>query len=208
MYWYWVDKVRSNVVCLYWFSVLLWYSSLFQFVRFSIFSFFSFFTPGTRRHGIREYASKLYAFFPKSLLTVSETANLPSKIIICPSSVLTFFVNFSVSSFCYFFSSSRSSDIAGSVICRFLSLGTSCRCAVVWPVVFVGGVAVILDLLFFFPETMVFVVSELFPEKIASSFASCHATHPPSKRTRVQFVDSIMNSITRLKLNKLELRMN
>ena len=117
------------------------------------------------RHGLREYVSKSSAFFSKSLLTVSETANLPSKIIICPSSVLTFFVNFSISSFCFFTCYSRfvcrsSSDIAGLVICRFSSLGTGCHCAVVWPVIFIG-VAVILDLLLF-PETMVFVGFDYF----------------------------------------------
>ena len=67
----------------------------------------------------------------------------------------------------------------------FLSLGTGCRCAVVWSVVFVG-VAVTLDLLFLFPETMVFVVFELFREKIASSFGFCHATRPPSTRTHAE----------------------
>ena len=68
---------------------------------------------------------------------------------------------------------------------RFSSLGKSCRCAVVWPVVFVG-VAVGLDLLFLFPESVDFVVFSLFCEKIASRFAFCHATRLSSKRTRAE----------------------
>ena len=43
------------------------------------------------RHGGREYASKSSAVFSQKF-TVSVTANLPSKNIICPSSVLTFFL--------------------------------------------------------------------------------------------------------------------
>ena len=38
---------------------------------------------------------------------------------------------------------------------------------------------------FFFPEIMVFVVFELFHEKLAS-FAFCHATRPPFTRTCVK----------------------
>ena len=78
-------------------------------VRFSICSFFSFFESVPLSHLL---------FFSKCLLTVSVTANLPSKNIICPSSVLIFFIKFSVSSFCFFTCSSRfvwrsSSDISG-----------------------------------------------------------------------------------------------
>ena len=144
------------------FQFFIRYSSQFQFVNDGfcqvLHIFFSFFTPDTMRHGLREYASKSSAFFSKRLLTVSVTANLPSKDIMCSSCVLTFFTNFSISSFCFFTFSSRfvwrsSSDIAGFVISKFLLLGRGCRCAVVWAGAFVG-VAVGLDLLFLFPETL------------------------------------------------------
>ena len=178
MYWYWVDKVQFCAICLYWFSVLLW---VFQsvpvcqgwFLSGSPYFHFFLFSHLTLWGTVFESMPLSHLLsFSKSLLTVCETANLPSKIIISLSSVLTFFVNFSISSFCFFTCSSRfvwrsSSDIAGSVICGFSSFGTGCRRAVVRSAVFVG-VAVILDLLFLFPETMVFVVFELFHEKIAS----------------------------------------
>ena len=77
------------------FQFLFGYSSLPQFVndgfcQFPIFFFFSFFTPDTTRYGLQEHTSKSSAFFPKSLLTVSVTVNLPFKNIMCSSSVLTF----------------------------------------------------------------------------------------------------------------------
>ena len=40
--------------------------------------------------------------------------------------------------------------------------------------------------LFLFPETMVFVVFELFREKVVSSFAFCQATRPSFTRTRFE----------------------
>ena len=67
----------------------------------------------------------------------------------------------------------------------FLSLGMCCHCVVVVVSFVFVGVAVILDLLFLFPETMVFVVFKLFCEKIAISFGPCHATRLPSTRTHV-----------------------
>ena len=74
------------------------YSSLFQFVNDGfcqvLHIFFSFFTPDTMRHGLREYASKSSAFSSKKLLTVSVTSNLPSKNIMCSSSVLTYLLIF------------------------------------------------------------------------------------------------------------------
>ena len=150
------------------FQFFFGYSSLSMMgsVRFSIFSFFCFFTLDTMRHGLREHVFKSSALFSKRLLTVSVTDNLPSKNIIWFSSVLDFLVNFSISSFYFFTYSSRfvwrsSSDIAGTVICRFSSLWRGCRCAVVLPVVFVG-VAVRLDLHFLFPESIVFVVFDYF----------------------------------------------
>ena len=154
------------------------YSSLFQFVNDGfcqvLHIFFSFFTPDTMRHGLREYASKSSAFSSKRLLTVSVTSNLPSKNIMCSSSVSTFFTNFSISSFCFFSFSSKfvwwsSSDIAGSVISRFLLLGRGCQCAVVWAGAFVG-VAVGLDLLFLFPETLF-----LFQSWLMLIIMSCNA---------------------------------
>ena len=61
------------------------------------------------RHGFRKYALHgiCFFFFSKSLLTASGTATLPSKNFIFSSSVLTFFIHFSIISFCCFTCSSR-----------------------------------------------------------------------------------------------------
>ena len=108
--------IRSgSVQCVYSdFQFFFGYSSLFQFVNdgfcqvFYVFIYF-FLTPDTMRHGFRKYAlhDKCFFFFSKSLQTVSVTATLPSKNFICSSSVLTFFIHFSIISFCCFTCSSR-----------------------------------------------------------------------------------------------------
>ena len=153
-------------------------------VRFSMFSFifFSHLTRWGMVFGSMPYTTNAF-FFSKSLKTVSVTATLPSKIFICSSSVLTFFIHFSIISFCCFTCSSRyvwrsSSDIAGSVIFRFSSLGRDSRCAVFWPVAFVG-VVVGLDLLSLLPETKVFIVFDHFVRRqlVVLLFIMLHVRH-------------------------------
>ena len=180
------------------FQFFFGYSSLFQFVNdgfCQIFYIFIYFFSHLTRWGM-VFGSMPYttsAFFSKSLQTVSVTATLLSKNFICSSSVLTFFIHFSIISFCCFTCSSKyvwrsSSDIAGSVIFRFSSLGRDSRRAVFWPVVFVG-VAVGLDLLSLLPETKVFVVFDHFVRRqlVVLLLITLHVRHLTSAITRSFF---------------------
>ena len=127
-------------------------------------------------------------FFPKSLLTVSETANLPFKNILCPSIVLTFFVNFPISSFYFAPALLDLFDEALAILQVRLFVGFRHlkRAVAVQLFGLLFGWCSSYFRLFLFPETMVFVAFELFHEKLVSSFAFCQATRPPFTRTRVE----------------------
>ena len=124
--------------------------------------------------------------FPQTLLTVYETANLSSKNTICPSSVLTFLLIFQLVHFVFSLPLRGLFDKVLTILQVLIFKGFShlegavavAVAVAVWPVFFVC-VTLSLDLPFLFPETMVFVVFELFCERIARSFSFYHATRLP-----------------------------
>ena len=122
--------------------------------------------------------------FPQNLLTVSETANLSSKNIICPSSVLTFLLIFQLVHFAFSLPLRGLFDKVLTILQILIFKGFSHLEGAVAVQLFglffwLVCVTLSLDLPFLFPETMVFVVFELFCERIARSFSFYHATRLP-----------------------------
>ena len=93
----WLIRSESMQVIYIGFQFFFGYSSLFHFVKdgffqvLHLFIFVFFHTWRDEAWSSRVCVKVICSFFSKSLLTVSVTANLSSKNIICPSSVLTFF---------------------------------------------------------------------------------------------------------------------
>ena len=150
-------------------------------VRFSIFSFIFFHTWHDEawfsevcptRHLLSFYNQKFTNCLCDSYFTFQKFYMLFKRVDLFYS-----FFNHFISLFHLFFEV-RSSHIAGSVICRFSSLGWDGRCAVFWPVVF-AGIAVGLDLLSLLPETKVFVVFDHFVrrQQLVFLFITLHVRH-------------------------------
>ena len=138
-------------------------------------------------------ALKSSAFFPKSLLTVSlrQLIYLP-KILYALQASWLFFVNFSISSFWFSLALLGSFDEALAILQVQLFVGfhhvtwsrlSMCGCLACC---FCWCSISYFRFTFLFPATMVFVVFELFCEKLASSFAFCHTTCLPFTRTRIK----------------------